>query len=433
MFKIREQGSSVRTEILAGLTTFFTMSYIMVVNPLILKDAGVPFELSFMATVIATIVGCLIMGLYANYPIAIAPAMGLNAYFAYSVVAAHKGLGYENAFSAVFVAGLLFVILSLTPLRTKLIEVIPGSLKNAITTGIGLFIAFIGLRLSGLVTDHPSNLVTLGDLHSPQSILTLIGLAVTLICLALRIHGALFIGMIVTGMVAFFMGQLKFDQGIVAVPKLPDSLVVFNPIDAFSDVVQFGLYAVVFSFLLVTLFDTTGTVLGVAKQAGLMKDDKLPRAPRTLIADSVATLTGSMFGTSPTSAYIESASGVATGGRTGLTAVTVAVLFAVASFFMPLVGAVSGIAAITAPALIVVGSLMVGHVTGIRWDEIDEAFPAFLVILSMPLTSSIATGIALGFVAWPLMKVFRGRWKEVHPLVFIFGILFLFQLIFLPH
>jgi AGZA family xanthine/uracil permease-like MFS transporter len=433
MFKIREQGSTVKREIIAGLTTFFTMSYIMVVNPLILKDAGVPFELSFMATVIATIVGTLIMGLYANYPIAIAPAMGLNAYFAYSVVKAHQGLGYEAAFSAVFVAGLLFIILSLTPLRTKLIEVIPDSLKNAITAGIGLFIAFIGLRLSGLVKDHPVNLVTLGDLHSPQAVLTLIGLTITLICLAMNIHGALFIGMVATGIIAFCMGKLNFDKGFVSVPALPDKLVVYNPVDAFGDVVQFGLYAVVFSFLLVTLFDTTGTVLGVAKQAGLMKDDKLPRASRTLIADSVATLVGSVFGTSPTSAYIESASGVASGGRTGLTAVVVAVLFALSAFFSPLVGAVSGIAAITAPALIVVGSLMVGHVAQIKWNDIDEAFPAFLVILSMPLTSSIATGIALGFIAYPLMKVFKRQWKSVHPLVYVFAVLFLFQLIYLPH
>jgi adenine/guanine/hypoxanthine permease len=433
MFRINQHGSSVKKEILAGLTTFFTMSYIIVVNPLILSDAGVPFDLSFMATVIATIVGTLIMGLYANYPIAIAPAMGMNAYFAYSVVKAHKGLGYEQAFAAVFVAGLLFVILSLTPLRTKLIEAIPSSLKNAITAGIGLFIAFIGLRLSGLVQAHPTNLVTLGNLHSPSAILTLIGLAITLICLALNINGALFIGMLGTGIIAWLLGKLSFAKGIVAVPKLPHTLVIHNPVNTFADVVHHGLYAVVFSFLLVTLFDTTGTVLGVAKQAGLMEGDKLPRVERTLIADSVATLVGSLFGTSPTSAYIESASGVASGGRTGLTAVVVAVLFALSAFFSPLVGAVSGIAAITAPALIVVGSLMMGHVSQIKWSEIDEAFPAFLVILSMPLTSSIATGIALGFIAYPLMKLFRGQWKQVHPLLYVFGVLFVFQLVFLPH
>ncbi|MBA4542826.1 NCS2 family permease [Thermoactinomyces daqus] len=432
MFKIQQYGSTVRREIVAGITTFVTMSYIMVVNPIILSDAGVPFEMSFMATIIATVVGTLIMGLFANYPIAIAPAMGLNAYFAYSVVKAHAGLGYQAGFAAVFVAGLLFVLLSLTPVRTKLIEVIPGNLKSAITTGIGLFIAFIGLRMSGLIQAHPTNLVQLGNVHSPSAILTLIGLAVTLICLALNINGALFIGMIVTGICAYFMGLLSFKKGFVSMPHLPDHLAI-SPVHAFQDVIHFGLYAVVFSFLLVTLFDTTGTVLGVARQANLMEGDKLPRGERTLLADSLATLVGSLFGTSPTSAYIESASGVASGGRTGLTAVVIAILFAISSFFSPLIGAVSGISAITSPALIIVGSLMVSHVSQINWKEIDEAFPAFLVILSMPLTSSIATGIALGFISYPLMKIFKGKWKTVHPLVYIFAVLFILQLVYLPH
>lgn len=433
MFQLQKKGSSVQKEIIAGLTTFFTMSYIMVVNPIILSDAGVPFSLSFFATIIATVVGTLMMGLYANYPIAIAPAMGLNAYFAYSVVRAHQGLGYEEAFAAVFVAGLLFVLLSLTPLRTKLIEVIPSNLKSAITAGIGLFIAFIGLRMSGLITDHPSNLVALGNLHSPSSLLTLAGLAITLVCMALNLNGALFIGMLGTGIIVYFTGQLSFDNGVVSLPAIPDQLVIDNPVHAFQAVFDYGLYAVVFSFLLVTLFDTTGTVLGVARQAGLMKGDHLPRGERALVADSVATLVGSLFGTSPTSAYIESSSGVAAGGRTGLTAVVVAILFVLSAFFSPLVSAVSGIAAITAPALIVVGSLMMSQVSSIKWDEIDEAFPAFIVILSMPLTSSIATGIALGFLTYPLMKIFRGKWKEVHWLVYLFAVLFFFQLVYMPH
>ncbi|MGA8944145.1 MAG: NCS2 family permease [Thermoactinomyces sp.] len=433
MFQLQKKGSSVRKEIVAGLTTFFTMSYIMVVNPIILSDAGVPFSLSFFATIVATVVGTLMMGLYANYPIAIAPAMGLNAYFAYSVVKAHQGLGYEEAFAAVFVAGLLFVLLSLTPLRTKLIEVIPSNLKSAITAGIGLFIAFIGLRMSGLITDHPSNLVALGNLHSPSSLLTLAGLAITLVCMSLNLNGALFIGMLGTGLIAYFTGQLSFENGFVSVPVIPGQLVIDNPVHAFQAVFDYGLYAVVFSFLLVTLFDTTGTVLGVARQAGLMKGDQLPRGERALVADSVATLVGSLFGTSPTSAYIESSSGVAAGGRTGLTAVVVAILFVLSAFFSPLVSAVSGIAAVTAPALIIVGSLMMSQVSSIKWNEIDEAFPAFIVILSMPLTSSIATGIALGFLTYPLMKIFRGKWKEVHWLVYLFAVLFFFQLVYMPH
>ncbi|MFY0544696.1 NCS2 family permease [Brevibacillus sp. H7] len=433
MFSKGQQRNFIKKEMLAGLTTFFTMAYIMVVNPLILADAGVPFEQGFTATIIATIVGTLMMGLWANYPIAIAPAMGLNAYFAYSVVKVGGGLTYTTAFSAVFVAGLLFVLLSLTPLRSRLIEVIPDNLKHAITAGIGLFIAFIGLRLTGLVTDHPTNLVTLGDLHSPVVVLALIGLAATLIFWSLNINGALFLGMVVTGVIAYAAGQLSFEKGFVSTPSLPEGLLVANPVGAFSDVVQYGLYAVVFSFLLVTLFDTTGTVLGVSKQAGLLVDNKLPRAERALFADSLATLVGSMFGTSPTSAYIESASGVAAGGRTGLTAVVVAVMFGISAFFSPLVSAISGISAITAPALIVVGSLMLGSVRHIDWDEMDESFPAFLVIVSMPLTSSIATGIALGFISYPLMKVLKGKWREVHWLVYVFALLFAYQLAFLPH
>ncbi|WP_078409177.1 NCS2 family permease [Priestia abyssalis] len=433
MFKLKEYNTNVKTEILAGITTFLTMVYIVIVNPIILSDAGVPFEQVFTATIIASIVGTLWMALGANYPIAIAPGMGMNAYFAYSVVGSHGGIDYQSAFAAVFIAGLIFVILSLTSFREKLIEAIPGNLKHGITAGIGLFIAFIGLRLTGIITDHPTNLVALGDLHSPSVVLALIGLAVTLVLMVLGVNGALFFGMIVTGIVAYFTGELSFKEGFVAMPHLPEGLLIANPIAAFGDVIQNSLYAVVFSFLLVTIFDTTGTMIGVAQQAGLMKGKTMPRARQALLADSFGTSIGAMFGTSPTSAYIESSAGVAAGGRTGLTGLTVAILFIIAAFFGPLVGAVSGISAITAPALIIVGSLMMGAVSEINWSELDEAFPAFLVILSMPLTSSIATGIALGFIAYPLMKVVKGKAKEVDPLLYLFAVLFLYQLAFLPH
>lgn len=433
MFKLKENQTNIKTEIVAGITTFLTMVYIVVVNPIILSDAGVPFEQVFTATIIATVIGTLWMGLAANYPIAIAPGMGLNAYFAYSVVGTHTEVSYQTAFAAVFVAGLLFIILSLTPLRQKLIEAIPENLKQGIAAGIGLFIAFIGLRLTGIITAHPSNLVALGDLHSPQALLALIGLAITLILLSLNVNGALFLGMISTGIIAYFSGQLSFENGIISMPALPEGIIILNPLTAISDVIQYGLYAVVFSFLLVTIFDTTGTMIGVAEQAGLMKGNTLPRARQALLADSVAATAGAMFGTSPTSAYIESSSGVAAGGRTGLTSVTVGVLFIIAAFFGPLVGAVSGLSAITAPALIIVGSLMMGNIANIKWNELDEAFPAFLIILSMPLTSSIATGIALGFISHPLMKIVKGKWREVHPLLYIFAVLLFFQLAFLPH
>jgi adenine/guanine/hypoxanthine permease len=433
MFKLQEHNTTVKTELIAGLTTFLTMVYIVIVNPIILKDAGVPFDQVFTATIIATVIGTLWMALFANYPIAIAPGMGLNAYFAYSVVGSNEHVSYATAFSAVFVAGIIFVILSLSPFRKKLIEAIPENLKHGITAGIGLFIAFIGLRLTGIITDHPTNLVALGDLHSPSALLALVGLAVTLILMVLNIHGALFLGMIITAIIAYFTGQLSFDQGFVSMPKLPEGLIVLNPITAFTDVIQHGLYAVVFSFLLVTIFDTTGTMIGVAQQAGLMKGKTMPRAREALLADSVATTFGAMFGTSPTSAYIESSAGVAAGGRTGLTTLTVAVLFILSAFFGPLVSAISGISAITAPALIIVGSLMMSAITHIKWNELDEAFPAFLIILSMPLTSSIATGIALGFISYPIMKIFNGQWKTVHPLVYLFAILFFYQLAYLPH
>jgi len=433
MFHLKQNNTSVRTEMIAGLTTFLTMAYVMVVNPLILSEAGISFDQSFSATIIATLTGTLFMGLLANYPIAVAPGMGLNAYFAFSVVQANEGMNYQVAFSAVFVAGIIFVILSLTPLRSKLIDIIPPNLKHAISAGIGLFIAFLGLKMSGIVAAHPTNLVTLGKLNSPGVVLSLIGLTVTLILFTLNIRGSLFLGMLITGTVALFTGQLQFTNGFVAVPSLPEGLIISNPFHAIGDVIQYGLYAVVFSFLLVTIFDTTGTVVAVSEQAGLMKEGKLARARRVLLGDSVATMVGAMFGTSPSSAFLESASGVAAGGRTGLTSVVVAVLFAVSAFFSPLISSVSGVSAITAPALIIVGSLMLTHVRHIKWEPFDESFPAFFVILTMPVTGSIATGIAMGFITYPILKLARGKVKEIHPLICIIALMFLYQLIFLPH
>ncbi|MBO9128829.1 NCS2 family permease [Bacillus sp. 165] len=433
MFNFKTHNTSVKTEIIAGITTFLTMAYIIVVNPVILADGGVPFQQGFTATIIAAVVGSLCMALFANLPVAIAPGMGLNAYFAYSVVQANGNVDFKIAFSAVFVTGLLFLLLSLTKFRTKLIEAIPQSLKYAITAGIGLFIAFIGLRMSGVIADHPANLVGLGNLHSPSVILALVGLAITLVLMSLNINGALFIGMLITGIIAYFTGDLSFKDGITSMPQLPEGVIVWNPITAVSDVIKYGLYTVIFSFLLVTLFDTTGTLLGVTEQAGLMKNGKLPNAGRALLSDSISTTVGSMFGTSPTTAYIESSAGVAAGGRTGFTTLIVAGLFIIAAFFSPLIGAVSGVAAITAPSLIIVGSLMIGAVRHIDWEQFDEAFPAFLVILSMPLTSSIATGIALGFISYPLMKIARGKFRDIHPFIYVFAVLFLYQLVFLPH
>lgn len=433
LFHLKENNTTAKTEVLAGMTTFLTMAYIVFVNPIILADAGVPFDQVFLATIIAAAVGTLWMALFANYPIAIAPGMGLNAYFTSVVLASDGQIDYMTAFSAVFIAGILFVILSLTPFREKLISSIPDNLKHGITAGIGLFIAFIGLKLSGIVVGHETNLVQLGDLTSPPVLLALFGLIVTVILMTLNIYGSIFIGMFLTGTLAVFTKQLAFTKGFWEIPSLPEGIIVWNPIIALSDVISHGLYGVVFAFLIVTLFDTTGTMIGVAKQAGLMRGNTLPRARHALLADSVATTVGAMFGTSPTSAYVESSSGVAVGGRTGLTTLTVAILFMVAAFFGPFVFALSGVSAITAPALIIVGSLMISVVKEIDWDSFDEAFPAFLIILTIPLTSSIATGIALGFISYPILKVVKGQWKKVPLLLYIFAVLFTYQLLFLPH
>ncbi|MGE6628821.1 NCS2 family permease [Bacillus sp. NPDC077027] len=430
MFQLKENQTNVKKELLAGMTTFFTMVYIVAVNPGILSEAGIPFEQVFTATIIAAVIGTLWMALFANYPIAIAPGMGLNVYFTFTVVGG-GGISYQTAFSAVFVAGVLFIILSLTSLRKQLIEAIPDNLKYGITAGIGLFIAFIGLRQSGIIAADPENLVTLGSLKSPVVILTLVGLMISVILMVLQVNGALFIGMLVTTVIGILTGQLHFSKGFMALPSLPEGMLILNPITAFGDVFSHHLYAVVFSFLLVTIFDTTGTMIGVAEQAGLMKNGQLPRVRRALLADSAATTVGSMFGTSPTTAYIESSSGVAAGGRTGLTSFTVAILFIGALFFGPFVSSISELPAITSPVLIIVGCLMMNSVARIRWSELDEAFPAFLVILSMPLTSSISTGISLGFISYPLVKLAKGKWKDVHFLVLIFAVLFFIQLFFL--
>ncbi|MGE7759382.1 NCS2 family permease [Peribacillus sp. NPDC097895] len=423
-FSLKENGTSVRTEVMAGVTTFLTMVYILIVNPALLSSIGIPFEQVFMATVISSVIGTLIMGLVAKYPIAIAPGMGLNAYFA-SVVGA-QGLSYQTVFGTVFIAGLLFLLISVTSLRKMIIDAIPNSLKYGITSGIGLFIAFIGLKNAGIVVSNESTMVTLGDLHQPGTVLALIGLFITLILMARNIKGAIFIGMIITAVIGYFIGLLNFD-GFLSVPPAP----VFFDIDI-AGVFTHSLYSVVFAFLLVTIFDTTGTLIGVTEQAGLTKDGKIPRAKKAFLGDAIATTVGSMFGTSPSTAYVESSTGVAAGGRTGLTATVVAILFAVSIFFSPLISAISSVQAITAPVLIIVGCFMMEGLAKVNWKIFDEAFPAFAIILTMPLTSSISTGIAIGFITYPLMKVFSGKGKSVHPLIYIFGLIFLVQLIFFP-
>lgn len=424
LFKLQELGTNVKTEVIAGFTTFLTMLYIIVVNPAILSSAGVPIDQVFVATIIAAVIGTAIMAFGANYPMAIAPGMGLNAYF--TSVVATQGVSYQVVFGTVFLAGLLFLLFSLTKLREVLIASIPPALKYGITSGIGLFIAFIGLKMSGIVVASPSNLVGFGDLREPITVLSIIGLFVTLTLIARNIKGALFIGMLVTAVIGYFMDMLE----ITGVVSMPPTFVFFD-IDL-AGVFSNGLYTVVFAFLLVTIFDTTGTMIGVAEQAGLMKNGKLPRAKAALTADAVATTVGSTFGTSPSCAYIESSAGVAAGGRSGLTALVVAILFSISIFFFPLVSAISSLSAITAPALIIVGCYMMEGLAKIGWKKFDEAFPAFIVILMMPLSGSIATGIAIGFITYPLIKLVSGKGKEVKPIIYIFGVIFIIQMIFFP-
>ncbi|WP_201007424.1 NCS2 family permease [Paenibacillus glycanilyticus] len=429
LFKLKERGTTLTTELLAGITTFLTMVYIVIVNPGVLSEAGMDFHGVFIATVLASIVATLIMGLFSNYPTALAPGMGLNAYFAFSVVGG-EGVSWQTALGAVFVAGVIFILLSLTSFRYMLLDAIPSSLKHAITAGIGLFITFIGLQNAKIVVASPATLITMGDLSQPMTLLTIVGLIISLILMAYRVKGFLFIGMIITAIIAVITGQMHLPEKWAALPTGLSATAFQLDI---GGVFQNGLYAVIFTFLLITLFDTTGTMLGVAEQAGLLKDNKFPRSRGALLADAIGTTTGALLGTSPTSAYVESSSGVAVGGRTGLTAITVSVLLALTLFFSPTVSVLAGIPAITAPALIIVGFLMINVLRKIDWSDIEEAFPAFLIVILMPLTYSIATGIGIGFIVYPILKLIRGKGKEVHPIFYVFAVLFFIQIGFFSH
>jgi len=422
LFKLKENNTTVKRELVAGLTTFLTMAYIIFVNPAVLSAAHVPFDQVFIATIISAALGTLILALGANYPIAIAPGMGLNAYFT-TVVATH-GVDYNIVFSAVFMTGILFLLLSLTKLRHLIIEAIPSTLRYSITAGIGLFIAFLGLKMAGLVVENPSTLVAFGDIKQHSTILSIIGLFVTLILVVRKIPGALFIGMVITTIISFIIGDLRFDGVVDLPPQLQ-----FVSLDL-GGVFSNGLTMIIIAFLLVTLFDTTGTMVSVAEQANLLKDGKLPRAKVAFLADSSATTLGALLGTSPTTAYVESSSGVAAGGRTGLTALVVSIMFILSMFFSPFVSAISSISAITAPTLIIVGSFMMGGLAKIKWHELSDAIPAFLVIIMMPLTSSISTGISIGFITYALLKLVCGEGKKVHPLIYIFAVIFILQMIF---
>ncbi|MBF0714777.1 NCS2 family permease [Gemella palaticanis] len=427
MFKLQENNTTVRTEVSSGFITFFAMSYILVVNPAILTAAGIPIERVFTATILAILVGTLIMALSANYPIVVAPGMGLNSYFA-SMVAV-TGANYTTILATCFIAGVIFILLSATKFREMLIDAIPNNLKYGISVAIGLFITFIGLKNSGIIISNPITVLSLGKLSEPMAYLTILGVIVILILLVLNVKGAIFIGMVVVSIISYFMGILKV-EGIFAKPNL-DFTLLYNPIQESINVFELGLYGIVFAFLMVTLFDTTGTMIAVANQAGLVKDGKIKRARNLLLADSIATTTAALFGSSPTTAYIESSSGVSNGGRTGLTSFTTAMLVLLSIFMLPLVSSLSSVAAITSPALIVIGSFMMENISKIEWNDLTESFPAFVTILGIPLTGSINDGIAFGFIFYVVLKLAKGQLKDIHPLMYIFSLLFLIQLIWL--
>jgi AGZA family xanthine/uracil permease-like MFS transporter len=425
LFRLREHGTTVRTEVEAGLTTFLTMAYILAVNPQILGEAGVPVSGALFATAASAALGSILMGLLANYPFALAPGMGLNAYFTYSVVLG-MGVPWQTALGAVFLSGVAFILLTLGRVRELVIRAIPLGLKLAVGAGIGLFIAFIGFRSAGVVAASPATFVTLGDVTAVPTLLALGGLVLTTALMARGWKSAIIVGIVATAAGAYLAGVARPPERLFALPDVGSTFLALDVGAALG----MGLFQVVFVFLFVDLFDSVGTLVGLGRQAGyLTPRGDLPRAQRALMADAVATTAGAVLGTSTVTAYIESATGVAEGGRTGLTAVTVGLLFAAAVFLSPLAAAVPAVA--TAPALIIVGSLMLRAALGVEWEDATEAVPAFVTLAGMPLTYSIANGLALGFVAYPLVKVLAGRAREVSPLVYVLAALFVLRFAYL--
>ena len=423
-FKIKESGSSVRTEVLAGLTTFLAMSYILVVNPSILKDAGMDSNAVFVATCISSAFACMMMGLVANYPIALAPGMGLNAYFTYAVV---KGMGisWQVALGAVFVSGIVFIILSLFKVREAIVNSLPNSLKYSIGGGIGLFLALVALKSAEVVVSNPATLVSLGDIHSPQVLLTIVGFCFIVTLEHFRIRGGIIIGILAITAIASVAGLNEFKGIFAPVPSLAPTFLQLD----FHDLFSMSLVSVIFVFFFVDLFDSTGVLIGVAGRAGLLVDGKLPRVKKALLADSTAIVVGAGLGTSSTTAYVESAAGAAAGGRTGLTAVVVGLLMLASLWFSKLAASVPAYA--TAPALLYVGVLMMRSMTEIDWKDVSEAAPAFFTLIFMPFAYSIADGIAMGFISYALIKLFCGRVKEVSYMVWIIAVLWAFKLLWL--
>lgn len=434
-FKLKEAGTTAKTEAIAGITTFMTMAYIIFVNPAMIAQTGIDIGSAMMATCISAAIATLIMGLYANYPIALAPGMGENAFFTYTVCIT-MGIPWDVALGCVFITGVAFIILTVTKMRQALIEAIPVAIRYSIAAGIGVLIAFIGLVDVGLVVANPGTLVTLGNVATLPVLIGLIGLVATVVMIAKGVKGAILWGILVTTAVAIPLNVVNY-EGFVSMP--PSMAPTFMHMDVFG-AMKLGLLTVIFIFLFMDIFDTVGTLAGVGEVGGFIKGGKFPRVGRAMLSDAVGTCVGAACGTPTVTSYIESASGIQAGGRTGLTNVVTAALFILAIFFSPLIKMIGGgykdasgllLHPVTAPALIIVGSMMIRPILKIDWKDITEAIPAFLVIIMMPLTFSIASGVAVGFIAYALIKLFTGNGKKVSWLVYVLAALFIIRFIYL--
>jgi AGZA family xanthine/uracil permease-like MFS transporter len=424
VFHLTENQTTVRRELLAGLTTFMTMAYVVVVNPRILAEGGMPVEGVLFATCISAALATLVMGLWANYPIALAPGMSLNAYFTYSIVIG-RGVPWQTALGVVFLSGLLFLLLTLTNVREHIVNGIPDCLKHGTAAGIGLFIAFVGLRNAKIIVANPATFVTLGKTSDPQVLLAAAGVILIAILMIRRVGSAILLGIVAIALAGIPLGLAHLPAQLFSWPHPAGT---FLKLDLRS-ATRLGLGELIFVFFFVDLFDNVGTLVGVCEQGGFLRDGKLPRASRALLADAFGTIVGALTGTSTVTSYIESAAGVAAGARTGLGNLVIAGLFFVAMFCAPLVAAIPTYA--TAPALILVGALMCGSIAKVRWDDFSEAFPAFLTLVATPLTFSIATGLSLGLLSFTCLKIGAGKYRDISPLIWVLSAIFLLRFAFL--
>ena len=414
----------MRRELLAGLTTFMTMAYVVVVNPRILTEGGMPVEGVLFATCISAALATLVMGLWANYPIALAPGMSLNAYFTYSIVIG-RGVPWQTALGVVFLSGLLFLLLTLTKVREHIVNGIPDCLKHGTAAGIGLFIAFVGLRNAKIIVANPATFVAFGKTSDPEVLLAAAGVILIAILMIRRVGSAILLGIVAIALAGIPLG---LDHWPAQLFSWPHPAGTFLKLDLRS-AARLGLGELIFVFFFVDLFDNVGTLVGVCEQGGFLRDGKLPRASRALLADAFGTIVGALTGTSTVTSYIESAAGVAAGARTGLGNLVIAGLFVVAMFCAPLVAAIPTYA--TAPALILVGALMCGSIAKVRWDDFSEAFPAFLTLVATPLTFSIATGLSLGLLSFTCLKIGAGKYRDISPLIWVLSGIFLLRFAFL--